>query len=299
MKKIVKRNSIKKYLALILASVMTFISTVPVQASATSTDALNLSNYNQYTIDLKKKERMITQEQSDGIDEAISYVESLNLDSIGYAYIEDACLSELQSYRQQGMILEKYTVLVPKTRTAQYYGTYLSADYYYDYTSVADMRRETPGDAKAQATEHLWDAWMELRINIALCFLEWKYTVPYTIITAISDFDNCEDVFYDSYNLYVEQFANVKTRTIYKDRGTLVASYSDQQGTYRARMYFCPVGVDNTSDFIEVGEIFNGTASANNLTKDEILRMANVYANHNGMVRFELSNHRLQEIWGE
>lgn len=52
------------------------------------------------------------------------------------------------------------TVLVPKTKARQYYGTYAGHDFYYEYTSVANMRRDTIGEKKSAANESRWKQWV-------------------------------------------------------------------------------------------------------------------------------------------
>lgn len=163
------------------------------------------------------------------IDAAIAYVESLELSDIGYSHIEEACLSELNAYKDDGVILESYTVLVPKSKAKYYYGTYLNHDYYYGYTSVSDMRRETNG---AESSTNM---------------------------------DSC---------------------------------YQDQTSSLRVKLYFCPVGTAFDSDYIEIDTVYNGSVKANNLTKDEILHAANAYSNHNSVIIYKVSDHRVTEKWG-
>ena len=83
-------------------------------------------------------------------------MKSLNLSDIGYSYIEETCLKELATYKENEVELNNYTVLVPKTRAKSYFGTYLNNDYYYDYTSIADMRRNTNGGTKGSLNETKW-----------------------------------------------------------------------------------------------------------------------------------------------
>ena len=99
---------------------------------------------------------------------------------------------------------------------------------------------------------------------------------------------------------YVEQFTNTVTRTIFKKRGnTYDSCYQDQTSSLRVKLYFCPVGTAFDSDYIEIRNVFEGEVTANTLTKDEILRVANTYSNHGGEVIYRVSYHRVTEDWGD
>ena len=65
------------------------------------------------------------------------------------------------------------------------------------------------------------------------------------------------------------------------------------------KVYFCPVGTAFDSDYIEIRNVFEGEVTANTLTKDEILRVANTYSNHVGEVIYRVSYHRVTEDWGD
>lgn len=296
------KKSLKKCVAMVLALNMCFFSATTISATTTTaSDELVLANYQQYTISFTEKART-SDVSEDTISAAIEYVKSLNLSDLGYAHVEEACLLELESYRENDIILENYTVLVPKAKSRTYYGTYLGTDYYCDYTSVADMRREVEGSAKTAATEQLWNDWMSLNINLVLCFIDWRVTVPYTIISAVTGLESTSDVYYNSYNLYIEQFDNVQTRSIYKD-GKTQPGYQDQSGDYRCTLYHCPVGIyDNdgteTADFIKIKEVFNGyKGSREDLTQEEILSMCNVFSNRKATAVFSLSTSKIREVW--
>ena len=233
------------------------------------------------------------------VDEALSYVKSLNLSDIGYSYIEEACLNELQGYKEDDVILESYTVLVPKVRTKHLYGTYLGSNYYYEYTSMANMRRETKGVEKGKANESKWNSWILGAMDLVIAFRSIKWGVPYSIIRTVTGISSISDVHYGSYNQYVEQFTNTVTRTIFKEKNSasLDACYQDQTSSLRVKLYFCPVGIDETSDYIEIDTVYDGTVQANDLTKNEILQLANSYSNHGGEIIYKVSQHRVKEMW--
>lgn len=291
----------KKVISVVLSFVLLLSMSVCAFATTTDKDLFCIDNYTQYTINCSEIQSNANMRSSTGsaIDTAIEYVESLGLSDMGYSYIEEACLSELNGFKEDGVILERYTVLVPKTRTKHYYGTLFGNDFYYENTSVSDMRRETKGVEKSSSNSSKWNNWILGAMDLAMCFSSAYWSVPYSIIRSATGVSGTTAVHNGSYNEYVEQFTNIVTRTIFKERGgnTLDPCYQDQTSSLRVKMYFCPVGTAFDSDYIEIGNIFNGTVKANDLTKDEILRSANVYSNHGGEIIYRVSQHRVTENW--
>lgn len=289
----------KKILCIVLA--ISLILSINVTAFASNDNGESefcIDNYTQYTVNLSTGNVSTRSSTGNTIDAAVEYVESLKLGDMGYSYIEEACLNELDSYRDDGVILESYTVLVPKTRTTYYFGTYMGIDYYYDYTSVSDMRRETDGEEKGVSNESQWDSWILGAMDLAMCFSTWEWSVPYTIIRAVTGVSGTSAVHYGSYNQYVEQFTNTLTRTVYKERGSqLDPGYQDQSSSLRVKLYFCPVGTAFASDYYEIDTVFDDAVTANDLTDEQIMSAANVYSNHGGQVIFRVTNHRLIEEW--
>lgn len=234
------------------------------------------------------------------IDEAIDYVKSLNLNDIGYSYLEEACLNELEGYKDDDVALESYTVLVPKARAKTYYGTYNNTKFYYDYTSVAGLRRETVGTKKNVSNASTWSKWIKGGLDLSVSFLSnaYKWTVPYSIISALSGLSYPSEIHNGSYNKYVEQFTKVRTRTVYKlSGGKYVTAYQDQSGSLRTNQYFCPVGTKYETDFVKLGTKFNGTVKANKLSKNQILKTAYTYSSHNSKVVYKVTSGRIKESW--
>lgn len=224
---------------------------------------------------------------------------SLNLEKMGYSHIEQACLNELTSYEDDGIILESYTVLVPKAKTRYLFGTYNNSKFYYDYTSVSDMRRESNGAKKSASNAHKWDNWILGAVDLGMCFAETYWSIPYTIIRTITGVPDTSAVHYGSYNQYVEQFTKTVTRTVYKERtnNQLDPAYQDQTSSLRVKLYFCPVGTAFKSDYIDIGTVYTGSVSANNLTKEQIMKVANVYSNHKGEIIYRVADKHLREEW--
>lgn len=292
----------KKIVCLALSLVMILSMGVSAFASTPESDgSFCIDNYTQYTINLTETNSNARAMTGDTIDAAIEYVKSLELGEMGYSHIEEACLNELNGYKDDGVILENYTVLVPKTRTKYYYGTYLNYDYYYEYTSVSDMRRETNGAEKGASNASKWDSWILGAMDLAMCFSTVEWSIPYAIVRTVTGISGTSAVHYGSYNQYVEQFTNTVTRTIFKQRSSsnLDPCYQDQTSSLRVKLYFCPVGTAFSSDYIEIDTVYNGSVKANNLTKDEILHTANVYSNHGGEIIYRVSYFRVTEDWGK
>lgn len=287
----------KKTISIFLTFIMIISMSIPVLANTVENDgAFCIDNYTQFTIDLSEIESKVRNAEANSIDTAISYVKSLDLSGMGYSYIEDACLDELNRYKDDDVSLESYTVLVPKTRAKQFYGTYAGHDFYYEYTSVADMRRETNGAAKSAANESKWKQWVLGAMDLAMCWRTRTWSVPYTIVRIATGISDPDDIYYGSYNRHVEQFTNTVTRSIYRE-GSSKAGYRDQTSTLRVRSYLCPVGVTTGPDFICYGDTYNGAIEANDLSKNSILQLANTYSNHGNQVFYSVTSHRVTENW--
>ncbi|MBR5947223.1 MAG: hypothetical protein IKZ82_01070 [Clostridia bacterium] len=271
-----------------------------VSAESTDDNSFRIDNYTQHTIHFPEPfSKISTRSESEkNIEAAISYVKSLDLSKSGHSYIEEACLSELNAYKDDGVVLESYTVLVPKTKTKYYYGTYCGCDFYYEYTSVSNMRRETNGTSKDASNAPLWTYWVLGALDLTMCFAKYKVSIPYTLIRLITGITSPTQIYYGSHNRYVQQFYSTVTRSIYKKRGSnYVRGYQDQSSSLRIKLYFCPVGPDASSDFYEISDVFNGFVTANDFTKEQILRAAHVYSNHNGCIVYTVSANRIIEEW--
>lgn len=219
---------------------------------------------------------------------------------MGYSYIEEACLNELESYRDDDIILENYTVLVPKARAKTYYGTYNNTKFYYDHTSVADFRRDTIGTKKSSSNASSWNNWVLGIVDLGVTFLNDAYgwTVPYSVIRAISGISSSSQIHTGAYNEYVEQFGNVKTRTIYRLNGSQYkVAYQDQSSALRTSQFFCPVGSNEPEAFVKLGTKFSANIKSNKLSKDQILKLAYTYSSHNSKVVYKVTDGRIKEKW--
>ncbi|MBO4847534.1 MAG: hypothetical protein J5586_00050 [Clostridia bacterium] len=289
----------KKLLPAVLSVILLFCSLPAAASSKESGEDFDPNKYVHHTIYLTDNGKASSPEgQKDTIDTAIEYVKSLDLTSSGYSIVEEACLAELDAYRSCGVQLESYTVLTPK-RSMTYFGTYLGYDYYCDYTSVSNMRRETNGISKTAANVSDWDNWVIGIINVALCFADPLYSIPFSLISSVVSVPGPSSISYGSHNRYVEQFTNTVTRTVYKKLGsTYKRCYQDQFCFLRIKLYFCPVGSAFSSDFYDIGTLYDRKFRSNDWSIDRILRAAHVYSNHGGDIIFTVSSQSLREIWG-
>lgn len=291
----------KKIVSFLLIAILTIaICSTTVLASGVSNNVeqeIDLNAYEQYKIEFDRENRM-NRSASSSIEDAIQYVNSLELEENGFSYIKEACLAELEQYKIDGIELEDYTILVPKTRAKSYFGTYSGKEFYYENTSVANMRRETDGVAKSSSNASKWNDWILGVTDLAMNFADYKWSIPYTMIRSITGVSGTSAVYNGSRNQHVEQFTNTITRSIYRKNGSNYSlCYQDQSSSLRVNLYFCPVGTAFSSDYISIGTTYNGTVKANSASKDTILKQANTYANHGSKVVYTVTTKRVQENW--
>ncbi len=234
------------------------------------------------------------------IDETINFVESLNLTEMGHKNIEEGCIDELTEYKENGIILDSYTVLVPRVAsTKTYIGTMQGKDYYSEYISESDFRIDIEGDKKNSSNEELWDSWMLGLASVLLSVLDDVAGIAFTMISATCGGIEVGDVAYDSYNKYVAQYTNVKTLAVCREEGVNRFSsygYKKQVGDLRVNMYFCPVGDLFDDDHIFIGTVFEGEID---LTSDvsTLLNTIRIYIDRRGCLTDMLIWHLPVEVW--
>lgn len=258
------------------------------------------NNYEHFTCNLGgAMTRMVTRTE-DSIAQAKLFVEELDLPSKGYEYIEEACLNELEAYSNQGAILESYTVLVPKARDTQsYFGTYGTHDFYYGYTSRADVRYDIQSGTKGENL-NMWEQWASAAVDIILTFVETTVaSYTWSAFSTVSGITDLGDVHNEAYFHFVTRYNNLKTRTIYReDNGVMVPCYQDQIGDVDIESYFCPVDIDdgNAEQLQPFG--YSGTQCCSTaFTKNQILYAANLQANHNSTISYIFRPGSLIQSW--
>lgn len=185
-------------------------------------------------------------------------VQSLNLDEIGFDYIAEACLSELNGFLEEDDItLYEYTVLIPKNRAATptYYGTYKDVDIYTAIVSKSEYGHEYGTDYKATL-----DSWVSGAIDL-LMLLDGTgiASTSWSIFSASTNIPSTYSVLKND-KLVRTAIFNPQTRALYvKDgdsyrnvlnrefgRARCVAQYTSLNVDIGARSYNYPI--QNISD---------------------------------------------------
>ena len=235
----------KKILSIVV--VFSLILSLGTPAFASSNSSID-SLYTKYTIDFTTPTARTVSNDESRINKAISFVKSLGLEGTEFSYIEEACLQELDSYKISGIVLESYSVLVPKSKAEAmtYYGTYLGSDFYSSITSESSFRIETNGETNEDNSNN-WMKWVNGTIDLLLVvsdLLEYydiisagvptPVALGFSAVSSILGYEGYDDVYTTAHNCYVEQFDNVKTRTIFKENGSSYKmGYQDQECSYR------------------------------------------------------------------
>ncbi len=255
----------------------------------------DLSQYIHYTIDLTA---MKASSAKTTVDAAVDYVKSLQLTNKGYAYIEEACLDELEQYRQQGATVYSYTVLVPKAAKSDvYYGTYNNIPFYVDYSSIANVKIEKDGPyPSSTALAH----WVQGLFSVGMAFAHFTYGIPYALVSAALGNPSNVTYSYGSHNSYVFQAAP-RTRLFYTYRGsstTRTVVFQDQRGEVDIRGYFEPVSTDVDNDYVQIFSKNDQTLWTSHYydTSFILLRAYTMYT-HNSCEYWFLSTELLTETW--
>lgn len=176
------------------------------------------------------------------IENAKAGVLALNLSEQGLAALEDACLNELDAMADlEGVTLNEYTVLVPKSRAISYtyYGTYSGVQF---YTTLSSKKSVTYEKNNIGAGEKVIQ-WSKAAINLYMCFANYKVSLPWTILSA--DFPTNFTVHKTA---WIEYFANAEpiTRSIYAKSGSAYLHvYNREYGNFR------PYLVYHTNDMLD------------------------------------------------
>lgn len=300
----------KKVTSILLTFLLLVSMLIPVAFASYNENApRSVDDYTQYTItfdtqntgEITSYDSFDRNNTEDTITLAMEFVDSLDLNSMGYSYIEDACLAELSSYKNAGNIqLEKYTVLVPTSSSKNYYGTVASHDFYYDLTSQADLRVDKKGPSKSPSNSS-WSSWVEGAINLAVCFVDNKwYTIPFSLVTSALNLtgEGFKVINDESFALYTLQYHDVVTRSIYREDGSaLKLCFMDQSGNLEFFVSFCPVGGGFKQAVYPIRKPYDEEGLwSHTLTKDQILQAANIQASHNSCAKYMLSLEESQII---
>ena len=265
-----------------------------------------LNDYSHYTIDLTNrvtKDTMMSNNafsQAESVENAIAYVKSLKLASAGYDYIEEACIIELKNYQKYGIELDSYTVLVPKSKSAdKVFGTYNGRTFYWDTTSLSEVRYDVNGNRPSIDT---LNHWIQGLFSVAMCFTSLAYSIPYTMVTTACNAPSNVTVSYGSYFRYSFNTSPV-SRTIYTYASSSSTNrkvvYVDQRGTVNSSIMFCPVGMNWPSNNITIKEEFGRDVKTERYDDTSyILLRSSIMYNHNSVEYWFLSTQLISETWG-
>ena len=119
----------------------------------------------------------------DNINQAKAGVRALKLGKMGFGYIEEACLVELDEMEESGdVILHEYAVLIPKTRGEylEYCGTYQGVNFYTAVTSTTDFEIK-----KLELTTEETEAVANFLMNLILSYNSvTAINVTWTVLSA-------------------------------------------------------------------------------------------------------------------
>ncbi|NCB62976.1 MAG: hypothetical protein EOM52_05080 [Clostridia bacterium] len=288
----------KRIVSLLLTLAM---CTTMLVTSGAATNTIDTGDYQRYAIDFTQELKSSSLRVNNTVDDAILFVKSLSLTGTQNEYVETACLAELELYKEAGIELDAYTVLVPKgTSAEQKLGTYNNMTFYYTTTSEAKYRKEIEKVLKTSENDLNWDNFAKLGVDILMCFAAWQYSIPYTVITSALSGDPGYVIKANTFMRYVYQIAP-ETRTIYAyQNGNKKISYIDQKCTFDTFANFCPVGTGfSKSDYL-VASLTGEKAEVNNYSKtNTVLQTAYTYFNRNAQYVDSMNNYDLGQRWGK
>lgn len=247
----------KKFISSLLLFALTLSLSMPAFAANNTTADSSISpetlaQYNCYTVDLSAESASFSSESPNySIDKAISFVKSLNLEEKGFGYVEEACLQELEDYKENNVTLEKYTVLTPKAGL-MVFGTLNGATYYYTDTSISVGGKkwyEKLDDTGI--SDHDW-------INQigSLLFTLANHTALIPITAGLSMAGVAEPAHIsneDEFRMAVS-FTDVYQRAIgrYNDIGDFRTLYYDQRGKATYDIDFCPGNIEDYGNEVDL-----------------------------------------------
>lgn len=196
-------------------------------------------DFNKYTIDFSnEKDKVLLQAMTtnaDKVESARSFVCSLGLDKMGFEEIQDACLSNLatldEELNEKNATLRTYSVLVPKSNSYTFYGSYGSRNFYYSFYDEYTYDIEKNADYNIEMIR----AWVSGAISAVLLFpgesVGWTTaTVGWTAFSSAMGIPKLYEV---NYNAHVEHYAivDVTSRGIYWKSGnsTYELVYKDEK----------------------------------------------------------------------
>jgi hypothetical protein len=241
-------KKIKKLLSALCAVCMIMTMTTSAFAAVSTSDNGNPGEYDEFTISFpspaksENKPSVMSVENinDENITTAQAYVQSLNLKNLGYQYIEDSCINQLETFKEDDdTVLTSYTVLVPKTRAATptQYGTYKGKTFYSaEYSSYTKEFNKKSFSTKAKLQQ-----WANATVNLTMCFVDARITVPFTIFSSLMGVNQ----YTIKDNAYIEYYFNLSARCrgiyVKNTLGEFQMVTSGEYGTAKPFTIFHPV----------------------------------------------------------
>ena len=291
----------KKFISSFLFLVLTLSLSIPAFAANNTTsdstiDSDTLAHYNCYTIDLNTETASSANSPSSDIDKAISFVKSLDLEEKGFGYVEDACIQELEDYKENNVTLEKYTVLTPKS-DLMIFGTLNGVTYYYTDTSISAFGKKWY--EKATETGMSNDEWVNQIGSLLFTLANHTAFIPITAGLAMAGIAEPAHIHEaDEFRMAVS-FSDVYQRAIgrYDNLGNFRTLYYDQRGKAIYDIDFCPGDVSqygNQVDFEFYEETLPVTVRSYDydLGREHIMQVCQTLYNrpNSGYVKYSLSS---------
>lgn len=193
--------------------------------------------FNKYTIDFSVLPNAISAASTneDKVERARQFVYSLDLDKQGFEEIQDACLSRLETLGEEldakNASLQTYSVLVPKSNSYTFYGSYEGKSFYSSFYDeyTYEIERNMNYDVE------MLQAWANGTVNAVMLApiagAGWKaVTISWTAFSSALGIPQL----YEIHNkAYLEHFAiiDVQSRGIFWKDGssTYKLVYSDEK----------------------------------------------------------------------
>lgn len=231
------------------------------QYTNNSIDPQTLEMYDTYTINLEVNSDIYYSEYAskeavcENIDKAINFVKDLNLEEKGFEYIEEACLTELEDYKDCGVTLKQYTVLTPKNGLANF-GVLNGNQYYWTDTSISVGTKSWLKNCSETGMSS--KDWINMVGSLLFVFASHEALIPISAGLSMAGITKPADLYdTDQFRMSVN-FSNVYQRGIgrYNDLGEFRFLYYDQRGSATYDIDFLPgkpseYGNDIDIDFYE------------------------------------------------
>lgn len=151
-----------------------------------------------------------------------------------------------------------------------------------------------------------WSSWVKGSIDvvISLSNISKKFTIPYSVVSAVTGIFDANKISYGAYNEYIKTGGSastnnpIKTRSIYRKSGSSYhLSYQDQTGPLKLTFVFHPADTALKTSY-DIKDLYNvKSVCSTAFSKSSILQIANTQANHGSKVTYTLAGVNVKETW--